>query len=352
MRRIGVLFVLDESNPEVRTRISALQNGLQHHAWINGENVHIDYRWGAGDLQRIRAYAAELVALNPDVIIAGTTSARWQHCIAKPEPSPSCSFRWPIRSAADLFSLANPGGNLADLPEFEFGVGAKWPELLKQISPRVARMAFVHDPANPAAKNYLHAIEEAAASLGVTVSSFPVQSRDEIKARSESFARDPNGGLIVQPGPVTSANRELIIASAAQHKLPAVYVYRYFVTDGGLASYEIDNIDLHRRAASYVDRILKGAKPADLPVEQPTKFELVINLKTANARRGDRRDIPPSCRRCDRIEATRCLSLLALLGPAGACRVMSAPRGEPVVVQNSPGGLSLTHLRHRPPILP
>ena len=206
----------------------------------------------------------------------------WRRCCGKRAACPSYLRKSPIRLAGgSLPSLARPGGNITGFAQFEYAIGAKWLELLKQIAPEVARVAIVYDPTNPEAREYLPPIEAAAQSLGVHVSISVVRSVAEIERAIEQFAREPNGGLIPLPSPLMVVHRDLVISLAMRHRLPNVYAYRYYPIGGGLASYGIENIELYRRAASYVDRILRGDKPGDLPVQQATKFELVINLKTA-----------------------------------------------------------------------
>jgi putative ABC transport system substrate-binding protein len=283
MRRIGVLMNLGESDPEGQARIAAFREGLGKLGWTEGRELQIEYRWFAGDPDRARAYAAELVKIKPDVIFAGTTPSL---AALQPEtrsvPIVFAQIGDPV-GAGFVASLARPGGNITGFANFEYAIGAKWLELLKQIAPQVTRVAIIYDPTNSEAKDYLPVIETAARSFGVQVSISVVRNAAEIERAIEEFAREPNGGLIPLPSPLMAVRRDLIISLAKRHRLPNVYAYRYYPISGGLASYGIDNIDLYRRAASYVDRILKGEKPGDLPVQQPTKFELVINLKTAKA---------------------------------------------------------------------
>jgi putative ABC transport system substrate-binding protein len=225
----------------------------------------------------------ELVRLNQDVIFASATSALLAlQQATRTVPIVFAQVTDPV-GAGFVQTLARPGGNITGLTQHEFTIGVKWLELLKQISPHVSRVAILYDPGNTATAGYLRTMQPAAPSFGMQMAPFPVRNRGEIAAPIEGFAAEPNGGLIVLPGPVGSVNRDLIIALAARHRLPAVYAFRYHVVSGGLASYGVDNIDLYRRAAWYVDRILKGEKPGELPVQHATKFQLVINLRTAKA---------------------------------------------------------------------
>jgi putative tryptophan/tyrosine transport system substrate-binding protein len=283
VRRIGVLMNLSESDPEGRARITAFQEALGKLGWTEGRNMQIEYRWTAGDRDRTRAYAAELVGRKPDVIFAAPSSS--VSALQRETRTLPIVFAQVADAVAEGFaaSLAHPGGNITGFSNFEFAIGAKWLELLKQIAPSVARVAVIYDPANPAATGFLPIIEAGARSFAVEVSTFALREASAIERAIEVFAREPNGSLIPLPSPLMATQRELIISLANRHRLPNVYAYRYYPASGGLASYGTDNIDLYRRAASYVDRILKGEKPADLPVQQATKFELVINLKTAKA---------------------------------------------------------------------
>jgi putative tryptophan/tyrosine transport system substrate-binding protein len=283
VRRIGVLMPLAESDPEGRARIAAFREGLGKLGRTEDREVQIEYRWTAGDPDRARAYATELVRLKPDVIFAATASslAALQR-ETRSVPIVFAQVSDPV-GGGFVASLARPGGNLTGFAQFEYAICAKWLELLKQIAPKVTRVAIIYDPANPETKEYLPVIEAAARSFGVQKSISVVRDAAEIERAIEEFAREPNGGLIPLPGPLMVVRRDLIISLATRHRLPNVYAYRYYPTSGGLASYGTDNIDLYRRAASYVDRILKGEKPGDLPVQQATKFELIINLKTAKA---------------------------------------------------------------------
>ena len=256
---------------------------MQETGWSVGRNLNIDFRWGAGDADNYRNHATELVKLSPDVIVtSGGTTTRAVQQASRTVPIVFVQATDPVGGGM-VASLARPGGNATGFSQSEFGISAKWLELLKQIAPQVTRAAVLRDAANPAGIGQLAAIQAVAPASGVEL--FPVNVRDtnEIKDAITPFARQANGGLIVVTGGLARRNRELIIALAAQHRLPAIYPLRAFVVQGGLASYGSDPFDPYRRAAGYVDRILKGERPADLPVQQPTKFELVINLKTAKA---------------------------------------------------------------------
>jgi putative tryptophan/tyrosine transport system substrate-binding protein len=283
MRTIGVLMNGAEDNPDSKARFAAFQDGLHKLGWMEGGNVRIDVRWPAGDPVRRRAYAVELVKMAPDVIFvsANPQLAALQQA-TRTIPIVFAQVPDPV-VAGFVASLARPGGNITGFANYEQAIATKWVELLKEIAPRVTRVVFVYDPANPAGAGYVHTIEALTLSFGVAVSAAVVHDAEEIGRAVEALAREPNSGLILLPSPAVTAHRELIIALAARHRLPTVSPFRDFVNAGVLASYGVDNIDLHLRAASYVDRILKGEKPADLPVQLATKFELVINLKTANA---------------------------------------------------------------------
>jgi putative ABC transport system substrate-binding protein len=282
-RRIGVLMNLAENDPEGQARIAAFRDGLKNLGWTEGREVQIEYRWAGGDPNRSHSYAAELVKFNPDVILAGTSmSLAMLQRETRSVPIVFAQIADPV-GAGFVASLARPGGNITGFAQFEHAIAAKWPELLKEIAPKVSRVAIIYDPANPETKEFLPVIEAAARSFGMQLSVSAVRDETEIKHAIEEFTREPNGGLIPLPGPLMVVHRDLIISLATRHRLPNVYGMRYYPTSGGLASYGTDNIDLYRRASSYVDRILKGEKPGDLPVQQAAKFELVINLKTAKA---------------------------------------------------------------------
>jgi putative tryptophan/tyrosine transport system substrate-binding protein len=281
MRRIGLLMALAEDDPQGKTRIAALRQALENLGWTEGRNLRIEYRWTAGDPERARVYAAELVVLKPDVIFAAPTSiAAAVQRETRSVPVVFAQVADPV-GAGLVASLARPGGNITGFAHFEFPIGAKWLELLKQIAPNVTRVAVIYDPTNPASTGYLPLMEAAARALGVHIYPTAVRDAAAIERTIDAFAREPNGGLIMIPGPIMGVQRELIIAFANRHRLPNVYAFRFHPVGGGLASYGVDLIDLYRRAASYVDRILRGEKPAELPVQHATKFELVINLKTA-----------------------------------------------------------------------
>jgi putative ABC transport system substrate-binding protein len=283
VRRIGVLMSQSADDPDALAWISAFAQGLQERGWSVGGNVRIDYRWGAGDLDRFRKYAAELVALAPDVIFASGTSQVGPLLQAtRTVPIIFTRVADPV-GAGFVDSLARPGGNATGFVQYEYGLGGKWLELLKEIAPRVTRAAVLRDAAITAGVGLWGAIQTAAPSFGIEVSPVNVRDASEIERTITVFAREPNGGLILTGSALSAAHGDLIVALATRHKLPAVYFSRQFVDDGGLISYGTDIVDQFRRAAGYVDRILKGEKPADLPVQAPTKYELVINLKTANA---------------------------------------------------------------------
>jgi putative tryptophan/tyrosine transport system substrate-binding protein len=282
VRRIGMLMnVADDA--EGQARVGMFRQALQQLGWVDGRNVQIDTRWGANDVDRHRKYAAELAALAPDVILAaGTLSvAAFQH-VTRTLPIVFVNVSDPI-GAGFVDNLARPGGNVTGFMLLEYSSSGKLMELLKQIAPSVTRVAVLRDSDNPAGIAHFGAIQTAAQSVGVAVSPISVGEADEIERAVSAFARSANGGLIVAPSGSVSVHRDLIVTLATRHKLPAIYAYRTNVTSGGLISYGPNLLDQYRDAAGYVDRILKGEKPADLPVQAPTKFELVLNLKTAKA---------------------------------------------------------------------
>ena len=283
MRRIGVLMSFAEDDPQAKFRLEVLTERLQQLDWIVGRNVKIDVRWGAADAVRSRKYAAELVALAPDVVLAGASEATAALREAtRTVPIVFVGVTDPV-GAGYVASLARPGGNATGLAYVEYGMGGKWLELLKEIAPHVTRAAVLRDPTLPVGIGLLGAIQSAAPSLGVETSPVDVRDASEIERIIVDFAGKPNSGLIVTASPATIVIRKLIINMAANHRLPAVYFQKGFVEDGGLISYGPDPVALYRQAASYIDRILNGEKPATLPVQAPTKFELAINLKTAKA---------------------------------------------------------------------
>jgi len=281
MRRIGVLMNLAADDPEALSRISAFLQGLQELGWTDGRNVRIDTRWGAGDAARFHRYAEELLALAPDVVLAsGTPAIQALQQATRTVPIVFASVGDPVGMGLAT-SLARPGGNMTGFTPMEFGFSAKWLELLKEIAPRVTRVAVLRDLTIGPAQ--LSAIQAVAPSFGVELSVVGVREASEIERAIAAFARSSNAGMIVTASTSAAVQRDLITTLAARHRLPAVYPFRYLVTSGGLISYGANTIDIYRHAAGYVDRILKGEKPADLPVQAPTKYELVINLKTAKA---------------------------------------------------------------------
>jgi putative ABC transport system substrate-binding protein len=283
MRRMGVLMGVVESDQNAQASIAAMRQALAQLGWTEGRNLRIDLRWAGGDRDVLRKYAAELVALQADIIV--TTGSGGLGPLQQATRTIPIVFASVIDPVAGGFvaSLSRPGGNTTGFTAFEYGLAGKWPELLKQIAPAVTRAAVLRDPTQFAGGGQLGAIQAVAPFFGMEVSPADVRNADEVERAIAAFARKPNGGLIVLGSFLANINRDAIIALAAQHRLPAVYPSRTFVTSGGLVSYGSDPIDPYRRAAGYIDRILKGEKPADLPVQLPTKYELVINLKTAKA---------------------------------------------------------------------
>ena len=285
MRRIGALIGGAETDPESRARVAALREGLEQRGWSEGRNLRIDYRWASADSDRIRAFAAELVATAPEAIFAHTTPATTRLLEATRNiPIVFASVSDPIGDGI-VASFARPGGNVTGFTNVEASMGGKWLEILKELSPAVARVGFLFNPAtSPGGGSYfLRPFEAAAPLFNVQPISTPVEDVVDIERAVAPLAVGANGGLIVNSDVFTTRHRAAIIAAAARHRVPAIYPFAYFAADGGLAAYGTDVRDLWRRAASYIDRILRGEKPADLPVQAPTKFELVINLKTAKA---------------------------------------------------------------------
>ena len=336
MRRIGVLMYLAADDAEGQARLAAFTQALQQLGWSDGRNLRIDTRWATAD--DIRRHAAELAALAPDVLVAGTGTATVAPLLqaTRTVPIVFVTVIDPV-GAGFVASLARPGGNATGFTIYEYSMSGKWLELLKEIAPRVTRAAVLRDPAVASGIGQFGAVQIVAPSLGVELSPVDVRDAGEIERAVTAFARGLNGGLIVTASALAIVHRELIIALAARHKLPAVYPARFYVTAGGLISYGPDLIDQFRRAAGYVDRILKGEKPADLPVQAPTKYELVINLKTAKALG---LDVPPTRarprRRGDRMTA------YARSGPteAGVRLTATAPGG--ITQRVAPGCSYLT----------
>ena len=283
MRRIGALMNLNEDDGELPGRVAAFRAGLEEFGWIEGRNVRIDYRWSGGDADRMRKHAAELVGLAPDVVLAasGPIVAALQR-LSRTVPIVFTATIDPVGSGR-VQSLARPGGNATGFASFPYSISGKWMELLMEIAPRVRRVLVLRDPGVTAGLDQLDAIKPVAASFGAEVSTVDVRQDEEIAAAIATFARLPNGGIIVPQSTNATIRRQLIVDLAARHHLPGAYGNRYFVTSGGLISYGPVVVDLYRRAASYVDRILKGANPADLAVQMPSKYEVSVNLKTARA---------------------------------------------------------------------
>ena len=283
MRRIGVLLPANASDMKFQIQVQAFEQELKKFGWMIGRNVQVERRWATANDGEIRKNAAELVALKPDVILAhGSSTVGPMQQATRTIPIVFPVAGDPV-AAGFVDSLARPGGNITGFALFEYSIGAKWLELLKQIVPRLTRAAVLQQPGLPSVLAQFGAIQSAAPSLGVTIDAMNVRDAAMIESAMAGFAREPNGGMIVTAGALPQRHRDLIIALAARHKLPTLYFERSFVTAGGLVSYGANETDQYRRAASYVDRILKGEKPADLPVQAPTKYEMVMNLKTAKA---------------------------------------------------------------------
>ena len=282
MRRIGVLMALKEDDPQGQADVVAFQQALLELGWIDGRNIGLDYRWATGDPDRVRADATDLVQSAPDAIVVNSTpAARAFQQATRAMPIVFVAIADPVRTGIVL-SLAHPGGNITGFTNFEASMGGKWLELLKEIAPRTTRVALIFNPDTHSGQ-FFQSLEAEGPSLGIETVQTPVHNEAEIERAVASFNEEANVGLVSMPDIFTTAHRDLIISLATKYRLPAVSAFRLFAAGGLLMSYGIDALDLFRRAASYVDRILKGAKPADLPVQQPTKFELVINLKTAKA---------------------------------------------------------------------
>jgi putative tryptophan/tyrosine transport system substrate-binding protein len=282
MKRIGVLMGV-ANDAEGQARLASFLGGLQELGWSEGRNVQIETRWAAGRADAAGTYATELIELRPDIVLTSTTVA----FVAMQRATQSIPIVFvqvvePLGSGL-VTSLAHPSGNITGFTSFEYTTAGKWLATVKEIAPKVVRVAVIHNPDDPTSAGYLRESEALARSAGVQAVPIGGRTIAEVERALREFAREPNGGLIVLPNAFTATYRTEIVALAALHRLPAVYPLRYFATVGGLVSYGFDNIELYKRAAGYVDRILKGAKPSDLPIQQPTKFELVVNLKTAKA---------------------------------------------------------------------
>ena len=283
VRRIGVLMGRSANDKEGQAFVAAFLQGLQELGWSVGHNVIVDIRWSADSNADARKYAAELVALAPDVILAqGSSPVASLLQVTSTVPIVFTNVADPV-GAGYVDSLARPGGNITGFAPFEYSMSGKWLQLLKEIAPGVTRVAVFRDPSVAAGPGQFAVIQAAAPSLGVELRPFAVRDEGEIERALALFAQSPNSGLIVTGGPQAASHRDLFITLAARHRLPAVYFGRYWAAAGGLISYGSDLLDPFRSAAGYVDRILKGEKPADMPVQAPTKYELVINLKTAKA---------------------------------------------------------------------
>ena len=282
MKRIGVLMNYAERDRDILPLISAFRKRLEDFGWSEGRNVRIDERWAAGDLDRLRAYAKELVSLKADVIFCNGTPT----VVALQQATRTISIVFVNANDPIGFgfvkSIARPSGNITGFVSFEPAMGGKWLEMLREIAPGVVRIALIYNPQTHTGQHF-QSIESGARSLAIKIARVQFRNAAEIERGIDDFAREPKGGLLVLPDTSNTLHRDLIVRLAAQHRLPAVYPRRFFITSGGLAYYGTDQTDMYRRAAEYIDRILKGAKPADLPVQAPTKFDLMINLKTAKA---------------------------------------------------------------------
>jgi len=283
VRQIGLLSPFSENDPETKARLAAFKERLEQLGWTDGRNIKIEYRFSEGNIERTRTAAAELVALTPDVIVAYANPAvSALKPITSTIPIVFTQVSDPVGSGF-VTDLAHPGGNITGFHSFEPAIGGKWLEVLKEIAPSVRRAAVVHDPRIAANVSFLRAAESASSSLGVTVTPAGVTNAADIEREITAFAQEPNGGLVVAPAPATFDRRDLIIALAEQWRLPAIYSYRFNVKSGGLVSYGYEGLEQFQQAATYVDRILRGAKPDALPLQLPSKYQLVVNLKAAKA---------------------------------------------------------------------
>lgn len=285
IRRVGVLLGRSQADPEGQDQVQALEQGLSRLGWTRDRDVEIDYRWAAGDPERIRALARELVNTQPDVIVAQTTKIvaallGQTHSV----PIVFVAVTDPIGSGF-VANFSKPGGNATGFVDLEPSLGGKWVDVLKKIAPKLLRVHCIFNPETAAGGGsyYLHPLQIAASSLGIEAIAEPVRDADGIERAITAIAGEPDSGLVVMPDIFNGVHRKLIISLAAREQVPAIYAFRFFATEGGLVSYGIDLVDQYRQAASYLDRILRGSKAADLPVQMPTKFELVVNLKTAKA---------------------------------------------------------------------
>jgi putative tryptophan/tyrosine transport system substrate-binding protein len=283
MRRIGVLLPVAEDDPEGRARVAALVQALDHLGWVENRNLRLDMRWAEGDASRISKYATELVSLAPDLLVG--TGSPIVAALRQATPTIPIVFAMVSDPVGDglVESLAKPGGNVTGYTHFEYTIGGKWIELLKGAVPRIGRVAVMQNPRNPSWAGYFQTISKAASSFDLQVTQAAIYNASEIEPVMEEFAREPDGAIVVLPDITTTGNRVLILSLAARYSLPTMCPFRYFAMSGSLLSYGPNTVDQYRLAASYIDRILKGAQASDLPVQAPTKYELLVNLRTAKA---------------------------------------------------------------------
>jgi putative ABC transport system substrate-binding protein len=283
VRIVGVLLSQSEGSKEAMQRVAAIREALQKLGWTDGGNLRIEARYAHGSAERMKAGATDLVRLRPDALIASaTTSLSELQKATNSIPIVFAQVTDPV-GAGFVKSLARPGGNITGFTQHDFSIGLKWLELLKELAPKTAHVGLIFDPNNPATAGYRTAIKGSASQFKVEISDYPVRSAGEIERAITEVGARSNSGFVVLPGPAPSVRADLVVGLASKHKIPAVYPFRYWIASGGLAFYGIDNIDLHRQTASYVSRILKGEKPGDLPVQNASKFQLVINLRVAKA---------------------------------------------------------------------
>jgi putative ABC transport system substrate-binding protein len=281
MRLVAILLSQPDGSQEAKDRIGAVRDGLEKLGWIEGRNLRFETRYAEGSAEHMKSLAAELVRLGPDVLFASATASL--AALQKATGTISIVFAQvsdPV-GAGFVKSLARPGGNITGFTQHDFSISIKWLELLKELAPQTDHVGVIYDPQNPATAGYRSVIKAGAPAFQVQLSEHPVRDAAEIERAVGLVASRANGGLVILPGPAPSVRRDMVVALANKHRIPVVYPFRYWVTNGGLASYGTDNIDLHRQAATYLDRILKGEKPSELPIQNATKFELVINLNTA-----------------------------------------------------------------------